>query len=258
MTLSLPFIFGASVAGESHKQLGVPCQDAWVCEILGGGFAAFAIADGLGSAANAEQGARAAVSAAMEFVENRVAEKNPAEAGLEEIVRSSVHFSRSALERMSEETKLELSGFACTLMVGLVTANSAAVAHVGDGAAIALTKDGFQILSGPGESEYVNEVVPLTSPNFEQHLRTNGPLSGVECLAAFTDGCQRAGLVRSPNGLSPLPGFFAPIFDYAREQVSDIAAAGLELEGLLASPKLGRISDDDKTLVIAVLSRRAG
>jgi len=258
MPLSMPFLFGASVAGAGHLKLGIPCQDAFACETLGGGFAAFAIADGLGGEKESELGAFTAVSAAMEAVEKLLLGQNPAEAKIEEIVRACFPAARAALEQKALEKNLALHDLACTMLAGVMTGSAAAVAHVGDGAVVAQSDEGLKLISGPGESEYVNEVVPLTSKDYESQLRVSGPVPGVICLAAFTDGCQRAGLVKSAGKFAPHEKFFAPIFAWAVSEVSELDQASNEIKTLLASPKMGKASDDDKTLVVAVLKRRDG
>jgi predicted FMN-binding regulatory protein PaiB len=73
---------------------------------------------------------------------------------------------------------------------------------------------------------------------------------------AFTDGLQRAALKKSAEGYSPFNGFCEPIFSFASE-VSDIGEAEVEIAQLLSSKKLSDNSEDDKTLVIAVLGNES-
>ena len=54
--------------------------------------------------------------------------------------------------------------------------------------------EGLKLLSGPGESEYANEVSPLTRKRLEQSLRLSSMVSGISGIMVFTDGCQRAAL----------------------------------------------------------------
>jgi len=77
-------------------------------------------------------------------------------------------------------------------------------------------------------------------------------VSSIKCLALFTDGCQRAALARHGDRYVPYDGFFDPVFAYARE-LTDLREAEQELRALLASEKLCRNCEDDKTLVVAVL-----
>ena len=248
-----PFVFGAAVTGESHVQLNTPCQDACAYEVFGSS-AAFAVADGLGSAKESDLGANIAVKAAVLEAGKLLAAPD---AKPEEVAKALVLASRAELEKAAAAKSIPLSDLACTLIAGVIRGDTATVAHIGDGAVVIKTGEGLKVLSRPGDSEYVNEGVPLTSREFARHLRVSGPVAGVLCLAAFTDGCQRASLVRSADGLVPHEKFFAPIFDYALAEVADLSRAEAEIKALLASEKMGRVSDDDKTLVIAVLSGEA-
>jgi len=252
--LKPPYIFGASIKGPDHIKAGLACQDACAFEVLNEERVAFAVADGLGSAARSELGAELAVKAAVSEFKKISGEERGIEVSLEHLARSAVAAARKALERAAGEKGLSLNELACTIMAGVARQGSMAVAHIGDGGAVAQTDDGLQIISAPAQSEYVNEVVPLTSQDYENALRISS-LTGIKALAAFTDGCQRAGLKKSPEGLEPHAKFFEPIFSWAMQEVEDPGLAGREIAGLLASDKLAAISEDDKTLVIAVLRK---
>lgn len=144
---------------------------------------------------------------------------------------------------------------ACTIIVVLSLENSVHVAHVGDGAVVAKTTQGLSIISEPEECRYVNEVVPLTSKNWENSLRITSSITNVECIAAFTDGCQRASLIKAQDGLQPYELFFNPLFFYAQE-IESLKQGESEIKNFLLSQKVSETSEDDKTLLILVLRRR--
>jgi hypothetical protein len=52
--LAFPYLFGASVIGPLHIQNDIPCQDAYVYEILSSGWGLIAVTDGLGSASKSD------------------------------------------------------------------------------------------------------------------------------------------------------------------------------------------------------------
>ena len=252
--VATPRVFGASVIGPLHIEKGIPCQDACAFSILPCGLGVIAVADGLGSASMSEVGAKLAVEAAVQSVNDALAESDTPHTPLEEIVSCAVHSARKMLEQKSVEEQRTLRDLACTIIVTVFEADRLAVGHIGDGAVVGQAKDGLQLLSCPGESEYTNEVVPLTSSDWLESLRIVPTVSGVECVAVFTDGCQRAALRRSLDKLEPFAGFFDPIFSYARELL-DQAEAEREIRALLSSKKMCENSEDDKTLVVAVLGR---
>ena len=110
----------------------------------------------------------------------------------------------------------------------------------------------LSLISSPGESEYTNEVVPLTSKEWQDSLRIASGESPIRGIAVFTDGCQRAAFRKEEDALVPFEGFFTPVFNYARK-VTDAATGASEIAELLASAKLCEHSDDDKTLVVGVV-----
>jgi len=136
--------------------------------------------------------------------------------------------------------------------VAVASRGQLAVAHIGDGAVVAETEEGLFIASGPGDSEYTNEVVPITNAAWQDSLRIFATDSGVSAIAVFTDGCQRAAFSRSEGAIVPFDRFFAPIFRYVR-QTTDETEGTKEIAALLSSPKICEHSDDDKTLVVAVM-----
>ncbi len=141
---------------------------------------------------------------------------------------------------------------ACTLIVAILTGRQFAVAHIGDGAVVGEVSGLLSLISSPAESEYTNEVVPLTSREWQDSLRIASGESSIRGIAVFTDGCQRAAFRKVEDALVPFERFFTPVFNYAR-QISDAAAGAREIAELLASAKLCEHSDDDKTLVVGVI-----
>jgi hypothetical protein len=208
-----------------------------------------AVADGLGSAPRSDVGARIAVDAALAATLAALA-ASPS-APLSELAREAVGQARAAIEIKAAELACPLADVACTLIVVVFSGERVGVAHVGDGAVVCQTDVGLILASGPGDSEYTNEVVPLTATEWEAALRVTPELAGVRGVAAFSDGCQRAGLRRSAAGVEPFEKFFGPLFAYARE-LTDLEQGQAELAALLLSEKVCANSDDDKTLVLAV------
>jgi hypothetical protein len=239
-------IVGASARGASHLRSGHPCQDAFRALEHDGAFA-IAVADGLGSAARSDLGSQvatlAAVSRAVLF-----ADDDPAEAAFDGIAAA-----RAALSALAGGDMGRLPELACTLMVAAGNADGIGIAHIGDGAVVGRRCDEWFVLSPPGPSEYLNETDPITVRDWDERVRVMCALDGVDGLALFTDGCQHAALRRSPDGLLRAhKGFLRPLFDFARSGVS-VPDARTALGDLLAGHKLGEHSDDDKTLVLAVL-----
>lgn len=248
-------IIGASVIGPLHVINGTPCQDACAFEVLSSGCGVIVVADGLGSASKSEIGARIAVDAAVSHVKGFVNQPGNEEIELGNIVRTAVFSARKALEEKADDLQCTLRDLACTMIVVIMCKDNVVAAHVGDGAVIAKTNEGLKLISGPEDSEYANEVSPLTGKDWELSLRVSPVISYVTGVMAFTDGCQRAALRKSQDGLTPFEGFCEPLFSYAND-VKYLKEAEEDIKGLLLSKKVCENSDDDKTLVIATFSKQ--
>jgi hypothetical protein len=238
-------IVGASARGASHLRSGHPCQDAFRALERDDCFA-IAVADGLGSAARSDLGSQVAVLAASSRAV-LFADDDPAEAALDGIAAA-----RTALEALARGDAMRLPDLACTLIVAAGNADGIGIAHIGDGAVVGRRCSEWLVLSPPGASEYLNETDPLTARDWDDRVRCVSALDGVDGLALFTDGCQHAALRRTDGALHAHDGFLRPLFDFARSGVAP-SDARTALGNLLAGPKLGEHSDDDKTLVLAVL-----
>ena len=169
------------------------------------------------------------------------------------IMRNAVKAAQSTIEAQAASLGCPLRGLACTLLVVASPGDTISVAHIGDGEIVAQTADSLILISTPGDSEYANEVVPLTSSQWEASLRTANA-SQVRCVAVFTDGCQRAALRKSAAGYEPHEAFFRPIFDFLMQNPTDVDGNNAIRE-LLESQKLQENSEDDKSLVVAELAR---
>ena len=253
--LAPPYIFGAAVIGPLHVQRSLPCQDACAYRVHSSGLVTVAVADGLGSAAKSQVGARVAVDAAVSAEKGAAPVTLDGGADLTEIAKSAAVTARRAVEAQARLELCDLRDLACTIIVLAALRDRIAVAHIGDGAVVALAGSDLILVSGPGDAEYTNEVVPITAKEWLDDLRVTLPLGGVDCFAVLTDGCQRAGFRRGDGAVMPHDRFFTPVFSYAKE-LKTLREGEEEIADLLLSDKVCNNSDDDKTLVIAVLRRQ--
>ena len=237
-------IIGASATGAGHARRGVPCQDAFHVVQRDGAFVV-AVADGLGSAARSDVGATLAVHAATTRALRSI-DGDPALAALE-----GVAAAREALALLAGLRRHPLTAFATTLLVAAVVDGRVGVAHIGDGAVVAMSGDEAYVLSPPAASEYLNEVDPLTAERWKENVRWVSSVAPIDGIALLTDGCQHAAIRRTNGTVLAHAGFFVPLFEYARSGV-DPEEGSAALSKLLAGPKLSEHSDDDKTLVLAV------
>ncbi len=241
-------VIGASVQGVSHIKSGQPCQDAHAWAVLPDGTLIAVVADGAGSAALAEVGAQLAAKTAVnclrrELIENALPVN---EAAWRVLLFEGLKAARQRLEDEAQERGCALRDLAATLIVAVATAELAATAHVGDGAAVLKTADELLLLAAPQMSEYVNETTFLVSADYLQAAQFACWHGRVRQLALFTDGLQRLALQMPLQ--RPHAPFFAPLFQFAANAGADAEA---QLAAFLHSPRIADRADDDLTLLLA-------
>ncbi|MEZ4678236.1 MAG: PP2C family serine/threonine-protein phosphatase [Caldilineaceae bacterium] len=224
------------------------CQDA--CQIieLPTGELVIAVADGAGSALQSQQGARVAVQTSVDFLRKAIPLRtltSPQE-WQELIVKYTMVKAR--LVEYALNNKTTPKEFATTLMVVVLTDKWVASGMVGDGAIVALTDVTTLVaMTSPQRGEYVNSTTFVTSMNAFQKLSIavwNRSLAGV---AVLTDGLLHLA-VDEQN--APSTQFFEPFFKFLRN--SKPSEANDRLAQFLASDRVCKRTDDDKTLVVAL------
>ncbi len=245
-----PYIFGASTTGALHLKEGQPCQDAFLYDLIDNKIGLIAVADGLGSAKAADLGASIAVKAAILKAKSSInlGKSN----SLNELPRQMLIAAREAIEEAATFEGLSISELATTLIAVLFGPDFVFTAQIGDGAAVGLVDGSLRVISMPSESEYTNEVIPITDKDWEWHIRCSQTHAVTQVLAVFTDGCQRASLIKRGDRYEPFDRFFHPVFSFALS-IDDTKKAEEELSAFLDSPKMTEFSEDDKTMVLAVL-----
>jgi hypothetical protein len=236
----------AAVAqGESHRRRDDPCQDAVAYRRGPDDTLLFALADGAGSAPQAELGAQTAVAAALDALE----------AGLLTGERGAALIAVTFAEAVRALDDLALAGacaraeFAATLIAGVAAPDGLALGQVGDGLVVARGDGGdLCALTQPVRGEYANETVFLTSPTALASLQVVVRPGPIPALAVMSDGLLRLA-VQLPQG-DPFAPFFGPLFAFAAA-IQDETQAGRDLAAFLASPRVAERSDDDRALFLA-------
>ncbi|WOF16377.1 protein phosphatase 2C domain-containing protein [Methanoplanus sp. FWC-SCC4] len=252
------FVFGSKVTGPSHLVKNTPCQDAWNFKIPVDNTAIIAVSDGLGSALHSDTGSKLAVNTAIESISNHFLiryEDGIFSADITKnncLIKDAFQDAVSKLKDYSGENNIPIRDLACTLIVIFIDKNEICIGQIGDGGVVGMCDAKSIILSEPAQSEYINEVTPITSANWNEKLKISSHNKDIRALAAFTDGCQRAVLVKKNEIYEPFEPFFKPLLKYSlsAENAED---ASEDVKNLLSSGKMTENSDDDKTLVIAAI-----
>jgi len=163
-----------------------------------------------------------------------------------------MYHSRHCLEKEAVECgdgSSKLGDFSTTLLAIFITDSFLAALQVGDGAIVYReSTDALRIACLPEHGEYLNETVFLTSDELAQRAQYCAVSSdGVDALAMLSDGLEMLSIVyQSQTAHAP---FFNPLFGFARQHEASVE----DLERFLHSDQVCERSDDDKTLVLAVL-----
>ncbi|MGL5061212.1 MAG: PP2C family serine/threonine-protein phosphatase, partial [Microcoleus sp.] len=184
-------VVAASVTGTSHEKRSQPCQDAHCWRLLPNNVLTAAVADGAGSAALAEIGAKIAVEVAVETIcqQQEMLPQNDRE--WQVLLASALQAARAAVEAEAAVREVASRDLACTLITVVATPELIAVAQIGDGAAVGGDSAGNAIsLTVPPCGEYINETVFLVSPNAVETAQFQVRWEKFSHLAVFSDGLQ--------------------------------------------------------------------
>lgn len=237
---------GASVRGTSHARADQPCQDAHAFKRLPGGALALAVADGAGSVAHAEAGARAAAHAAVDAL--AASASTVADGGWTALLDAALAAALNAVQSAAAQRGVDARELSTTLIACVVAADGVTVAQVGDGAVIVADEAGMRAITAPISGEFANETIFLTSPGAVEGAQRAAWRGSARHLAAFSDGLQ--GLALKLPARTPHEPFFAPLFAFAAEEGA-ARDAEAQLAEFLSGAKVTARSDDDITLVLA-------
>lgn len=136
--------YGISATGTSHLERGVPCQDSfWILpsQERDGTWVA-AVADGVGSCANAREGSLVAAREAASFCARCL----PVERDLPNVysmVRTAMNWAFKEVTRQAERDGQPLESYDTTLTLAIFDGTRVVYGHCGDGGLFVLTRDGY-------------------------------------------------------------------------------------------------------------------
>jgi len=245
-------VIHATAVGSAHLNNGLPCQDAAGWRLLPSGILAIALADGAGSAIQAEIAASLAVAEALESLGNSPANQTPEDMDAwSTAIQQAFFTAREAILKQAADAGLEPHDYATTLTCLVADSDGVIFGQVGDGALVARTPHGdLYTLARPQRGAYANETLFLTMPEAIERAEFQAVELDLAGLAVMSDGLLRLAL--QLPGYQPHTPFFTPLWAFAARAGSD-ELAGLQLAQFLASERVCARTDDDKSLVIAVL-----
>lgn len=150
-----------SIRGKSHIENNVVCQDANKVIKLENGWIIAAVADGVGSAKNADIGSRIAVEAVVSFCEQYMPRVFETDILCSSLMTAYFH-ALKLIESEANKSQEKIESYDTTLDVVIYDGFRIVYGHSGDGGIIGLTEFG--------------EYVPITSPQKGEDLRSVIPL----------------------------------------------------------------------------------
>lgn len=240
-------VLGESMIGTAHRARNIPCQDAHCFSVFGpeGECVVVAVADGAGSSAHSDVGARLVCDHLVQRVE-----AGPSDIALtRDDMVALLAEAREVLLTEAERLGVGPRELACTALLAVSGPTGAAFGQIGDGAIVIGEDTGFRAVFWPEPTEYANATDFLTEDRFEDSILFEAVATPISELAVLTDGLQRLALDFAARG--PHPAFFQPLFAKLRTAAGQDSLAA-RFRSFLDSPRINDRSDDDKTLVFAV------
>ncbi len=248
-----------SAIGTRHQEQQLPCQDSTTVRVLGE-VAIGAVADGAGSAAYADVGAKLAVETTLQYLSrtevwlqrrqfswSTLPDFPPVDL-LHRLFSKAVQRTRQALHRQAQATDSTLDDFACTLLLFLATPYWLAAMQIGDGFIVVRSPyQSYQLLFQPDKGEFANQTSFVTSPDAIATLQVRLWADTPSFICAATDGVERVAI--RFRDWTAFPPFFQPLEAYL-EAASPPGPDESYLVDFLTSDRLNARTDDDKTLLL--------
>ena len=178
------FIYSASVAGPSHKQANIPCQDS--CAIVRTGkYMILAVADGVGSMKYSDQGSKLAANVSIQYCSHKLCD-DMSETEILDLLKDSVSAARQSIAEKAKEDGNPIIEYETTLTIALYDGKQLYYAQIGDSGMVALTKDGiFRKVTSQHRDEY-GRVYSISFA--DEKLETGRFSEAVSSVVLATDG----------------------------------------------------------------------
>ncbi|MBE0695919.1 MAG: protein phosphatase 2C domain-containing protein [Anaerolineaceae bacterium] len=244
---------GAVVRGVAHERLALPCQDVQGWQILPSGILLAVVADGAGTARFSDQGARAAVGETLRFLAAALEDSLPdGGKAWEDLLADAFCAAQQVVLDLADTEGEKAREYACTLAAVAATPEGLVAGQIGDGAVVCQEENGTLFAATRLQrGEYANETHFLVQEDALAQASIEFFDRPLNALAVMSDGLIRLAL-KMPSQ-EPHSPFFQPLFRFAASGAGD-PGAETQLALFLGSARVNERTDDDKALVLAVLT----
>lgn len=249
--------FGAaSVRGTSHVKNSTRIQDAKRCfeTIHGDSPSVFSaiISDGAGSASHGGQGASIVCRTIAEAVRAHF-EVSAETIPTAEIIWDWLDQVRDRISHAATSRSLTPRDFAATMILVISNGSQTLSAHIGDGAVVArnMADQKWLTISEPENGEYASTTYFVTDAGVPR-MRIGEWAEDIDAIFVFSDGIEN--LVFDNTTREPFEGFFKPMTKpfASSETLGRDHYLSERLSTYLNGAKFAELTDDDKSLIIAV------
>jgi hypothetical protein len=247
----------AREAGTSHLEHGIPCQDDCAILTMAGSrepeVLVIAVADGAGSADEAERGSKLVVQTLLTCAQRSLAAGLRIEEIGQETAREWIATVVAAVEEQASLMGIPPRSLAATALLTLATARAVACVQVGDGVQVVRVKDqSYQVAIWPHQGEYASTTVFACDGDAIEAAEARvftGPIADV---VVMTDGMQPLAIHYATRSAH------TPFFDMMLRSVrgadpGEHPELNRALGEFLLTEEVNQRTTDDKTLVIASL-----
>lgn len=259
----------AKVAGSSHVQRGVGCDDAIAVDVLevdGRAWWFCVICDGAGSATNGAEGAYLACNQTKASWSDWVAKRNQSidQTNQNDLSESASNPTRSVSKEMTlwaeqaqraifaraESKNMHPRDFACTWLCVIASNDAINVAQIGDGSVVFQENDLWKVAIWPIQGEYANATNFLSEKDALEKIHEFHHQSAIGTIIGFSDGLQRLAL--QYNEKKAFQGFLNPLMNsFNSTSIGGEQHWADQFAVWLNSAQVNSRTDDDKTFVIA-------
>ncbi len=164
-------VVGASVQGNGHISMNLPCQDSCGYKYLNEGWGIAVTSDGAGSAKNSQVGSAIAVQRAIFHFENLIKKENwitkntlPTESQWIKYSYKCLKLIHDEIEAFSKKKNVDFKSLSSTIIVVIHTPLGLLACHIGDGRAGYMDMEGqWHSLMTPHKGEETNQTIFIPS-----------------------------------------------------------------------------------------------